>query len=414
MTNVAQLDTAIRLHHPWSASSLQSLEACPHYLNRGGTSAAADAGVLSHKATETRDLSILDTPEQIAAVQRALAVEDREYDALLNLEAPEAIEIVGEKYLPVVGSHVEPSEGVDWRGVSGGSCDRIFIRGHLAVVIDWKFGQQLVTPTKDNVQGMVYAAAVMEEWPSVEEVKMVFFHPFVEIEDGEVSQMPEYTHVFTRSGLDELILRIRFIITKAKRARAEGMNGSIPATPKTGLCLYCKHAENADCPALGKLMVLGGSKHKEILVPDVFNPMQLSTSEQYGLAFRFASQFELIAKSIKKRVTEAAVKEGVDVEGYEIASRKERVIGSPAGVKAIAIQHGMTEEEFDGCISLPITKVEEKIKTKAEKGKGASVLRAFQHDMEEAGLVTMADGYSYLREVKAGKPSASGDKDISI
>ena len=415
--NVSQLDTAKRGHHPFSASALQSLEACPHQVSRGGTSAAAEAGVLLHKAVEIRDMSILDTPEQVAAAQRCVALEDYEAKCLSQIGSPkDKLEITGEVYLPVVGEHVEVDEnGVEWKGITGGSCDRIFVKGSLAVVLDWKFGQHLVTPTAENTQGMVYAAAVMEEWPKVDEVKVTFFHPYLEVSEGASLPFPEYTHIFSREELPDLHLRIRLIIAKAKRARLEGFDSGLPAIPKTALCLYCKHMEQADCPALGKLMVLGGSKHKEILVPDVFNPMQLATPEQYGLAYKFANQFELVAKAIKKRVTDAACKEGVSVAGYEIASRKERQIGSASGVKAIAIKHGITEDEFDGCVSLPITKVEEKIKQKAGKGKGAGAVRDFQHDLEESGLVSVSDGYSFLREIKADKPQiVVGDADILI
>jgi hypothetical protein len=58
--------------------------------------------------------------------------------------------------------------------------------------------------------------------------------------------------------------------------------------------------------------------------------------------------------------------------------------------------------------------VESAIKDKAGKGKGAAAVRAFGSDLEEAGLVTLGDGYSYLREVKADKPKALGDSDINI
>ena len=103
-----QFDTITRAHHPFSASGTQYTEACPHFVSRGGSSVAADEGVLCHKAIETRDLSILDTPEQIALVQRCISLEDAELAALKVLGDPdEEILVIGEKYLPVIGSHVE-------------------------------------------------------------------------------------------------------------------------------------------------------------------------------------------------------------------------------------------------------------------------------------------------------------------
>ncbi len=411
------LDTAKRGHHPHSASSLQSSEACGHYVSRGGTSAAADEGVLCHKAVETRDLTILDTPEQGVLVDRCIDLEDTELAALKALgDSDEEVIVVGERYLPVVADHIEVDEhGVEWRGITGGSCDRIFIKGSLAVVMDWKFGKHEVTPTSSNTQGMTYAAAVMEEWPQVEEVKVIFFHPKIEVdEEGKTCLHPAYTHIFTRAEYDEIALRLRFIISKKKRARREGWASDIPACPKTGLCIYCKHMDDADCPALGKLMVLGGSKHRDIQVPEVFNPMQLVTPEQYRTAYLFANQMELVSKAIKKRVTDAALTEDVQVPGFELTRRRERNLGDASQVKRVLIEGAfLTEEEFDNCANVPITKVESAIKAKALKGKGAIRLREFEEALTEAGLLTMGDGYTYLREVKGDKIAVE-EKALSI
>ena len=407
-----------RLHHSDSPSSLQSSEACAHFRNEERESAAATAGTLQHQAAETGDLSILDTPEQVSAVELYLAQVEKWKQHFFN-EFPEVvIEELREVYLSVGDDVSVSKDGVKWKGVTGGYPDNVVVATvangrQFGVVVDAKFGGQWVTPTKENTQGIAYSRALMEKYPRMEWVAVQFFHPYLETEDGMAAPLDKYTHFFIRDDADRMELLIRTVVARKRLALSTGFDGPIPATPKTALCLWC--ANKALCPALGKLMVLGGSKHKEILVPDVFNPMQLATPEQYGLAYKFANQFELVAKAIKKRVTDAACKEGVSVAGYEIASRKERQIGSASGVKAIAIKHGITEDEFDGCVSLPITKVEEKIKQKAGKGKGAGAVRDFQHDLEESGLVSVSDGYSFLREIKADKPQiVVGDADILI
>lgn len=413
-----KLDTETRGHHPNSPSSLQSSEACPHFKNEQRESAAATAGTLQHKAAETRDLSILDDVEHVAAVKRALAVEDAEIAFLKRMSADHnlgEVQIVKELYLPVDKSHREvDSQGVIWEGVTGGFPDVVLICGPLAVILDWKFGRQWVTPTESNLQGKSYARAAMEMWPEVQEVKVVFFHPYLEIDyEGNTRQDEDYTYVFTREDYSKLELVIRTVVAKKKLAAATGWYGPIPPTPKTALCLWCKR--KATCPANGALMVQGASKHKDLTVPPEFNPAVLVRPEDFAAAYRFANQFELVAKAIKKRCTDAALTENIEIPGFALTRRRERILGEPAGVKSLIVEKGyLTPEEFDNCANVPITKVEERVKAKAAKGQGARVLRELQADLEDAGLVTVGEGYMYLREVKKKDAPAVEEKPLDI
>lgn len=439
----------LRGHHPHSPSSLQSSEACAHYLGEQRESAAATAGTLQHRAAETRDLSILDDPEHVAAVNRALVLEDAciaelqaTVDSSGSVEDPvisTGVVSVKEEYLAVCADHIEEVEAgrverVDvipgagfirtrrcyetiwekWFGITGGFPDNVLMAGPLGIILDWKFGKELVTPTRENLQGKSYAAAAFEKWPQLQEIKVIFFHPHVEIDsEGDTSLMPEYTHVFKRSDCEAIELELRTVIAKKKLAKETGFDGPIPATPKTSLCLWC--AKKAVCPANGRLMVLGASKHKEIEVPDVFNPCELTKPEDYAKAYRFANAFEAVAKSIKARCTEAALTENVVIPGFELTKRTERQLGAPSAVKAVLIEKGfITEQEYDDCANIPITKVEERIKSKAAKGKGAARLREFEAELTDAGLLTRSDGYFYLREVKNQKLVAVEEKPLNI
>jgi len=453
-----KLDTELRGHHPHSPSSLQSSEACAHFENEQRESAAATAGTLQHKAAETRDLSILEDAEQVAAVNRALALEDasiaelrltlvdaatsttsevvsRVHDEVVTLD----VISVKEEYLAVCSEHIEnvkvgvaeSTEVVQgagftrtrkvyeeiwekWFGITGGFPDNVLMAGPLGIILDWKFGKELVTPTAENLQGKAYAAAAFERWVNLEEIKVVFFHPHIEIDlDGQTRSMPEYTHVFKREDCERIELELRTVIAKKKLAKETGFSGPIKATPKTSLCLWC--AKKADCDALGALMVLGASKHKEIEVPDVFNPNQLTKPEDYAKAYKFANTFEAVAKAIKKRVTDAALTEGVLVPGYELTRRTERILGAPSDVKRVLIEGGfITSDEYDNCATIPITKVEDKVKSKAAKGKGAARLRQFEEALTEAGLLTRDPGYMYLREVRNSKDVAVEEKPLNI
>ncbi|NBW12682.1 MAG: hypothetical protein EBR82_32125 [Caulobacteraceae bacterium] len=341
-------DTFTRGHHPHSPSSLQSSEACAHFKNRQTDSEAARAGT---------------DPAQIAAVNRALLVEKKWIDALtVTLKQEEngitvandfTPDIVREKYLPVDATHIEFGDvgyggPTKWIGITGGYPDTVLVqeRTRQAVVLDWKFGRQFVTPTVDNMQGRAYAAGVFEAYPKVDTVAVVFYHPHLEVDDdGEAVVKPEYTHEFTRAERDFIELQCRTFVSRKKLAKKEGLNQStIPQIPKTELCLWCDNV--AECKPLGALMVLGASKHKEISVPDVF--------------------------------------------------------------------FGVTEEEFEACINVPITKIDAAIKAKAPKGKGAPTVREFREQAQEAGALVMGDGYLYLQEVKSEKANAVEQRDLDI
>jgi hypothetical protein len=433
------LDTQTRGHHPHSPSSLQSSEACAHFENEQRESEAARLGTLQHKAAETRDLSILDDPAHIAAVNRAIKLEDAFIERLtitdeVVVASPEAGEqltiqrvppqVVREKYLPVDASHIEHEHLVHdeyraWAGVTGGYPDTVLIQPltKQAVVADWKFGKEYVTPTCDNMQGKAYAAGVLEAFPEVDEVTVVFYHPHLEVDEfGEILSKDYYTHTFTRDERKFIELQIRTFVARKKLAKAQGLNNSeIPQVPKTSLCLWC--ANKAKCRPLGALMVLGASKHKEIVVPELLNPTELSTPPQYAAAYRFANEFEALAKAVKRRVTDAATKDGINLsgEGLEVARRRDPSVENPAEIKRIALENfGVTETEFDACINIPITKIDAAIKAKAPKGKGAPTVRAFRDEAQKAGALVMGEGYLFLREMKKEKSEAAAEKDLDI
>ena len=76
---------------------------------------------------------------------------------------------------------------------------------------------------------------------------------------------------------------------------------------------------------------------------------------------------------------------------------------SVPAVRDAAIRAGLTLEEFEQCVSLPITKVESAIadKIKLSGGKAAPIVRSFAENLKEAGAVVLSEGYTYLRECKA-------------
>jgi hypothetical protein len=394
-----QLDTQTRGHHPDSPSSLQSSEACPHFLNEQRESQASIDGTLQHKAAETRSLDLLDSIEQQHAVQKALTVEDNWIAQLTEMAGQKPVHL-REVYLPV-GDDLITAEDQVWLGVTGGYPDTVLVVGPLAVILDWKFGKIFVTATAKNLQGMAYARALFERYPGVDEVLVQFFHPYLEEEP-----LPEYSHVFKREEMEQIELHIRYVVARKQAARAEGLYGAIPPVARTNLCLWC--ANKAECPALAKIFSEVSEKHEAITVPETVKSAELKTPADYAAVLRVASIAELWAKAVKRRATDAVLTEDMQVPGYELVRRQEREIHSVKVVRDEAIRSGLTLEEFDNCLSLPITKVETLIADKAKLAgeKAAPKVREFQDRLEESGAVTLSPGATFLKESRAGKSSA--------
>ena len=236
-----------RGHHPDSPSSLQSTAACAHFENQQRESAAATAGTLQHHAAETRDLSQLTEQEQIDAVRRCIELEDTLIASLKR--AGFSVEVIREQYLAVCADEksIAP-DGQAWDGITGGYPDTLLLarrpEGSLAAVLDWKFGQVLVTPTVSNLQGMAYALAVLQKYPDVAEAMVQFYHPHIEAD----APQPEYTHTFTRADMPAMELTIRRVVARKRYAKLAGWHGDTPPVPSTDLCIYC--AKLGTCPAV--------------------------------------------------------------------------------------------------------------------------------------------------------------------
>jgi len=378
-----------RGHHPDSPSSLQNSAACPHFTNRQNDSEASRLGTKMHAAAETRDLSQLDEPEQVEAVERCLKLEDSWIARLKALGA--RVEVIREQYLAVC-----PEQEVEeWSGITGGYPDTLILAHFpdgqaLAVILDWKMGKMLVTPTKDNLQGKAYALATLQRWTQVVEVCVTFYHPNVELPDP----LPEYTHTFHRSVMEQLELEIRLTIARKRKAKSEGWGSSIAPCPSTNLCLWC--ANLGECPAVMQLANVASSKYDKLVVPSEVRPAYLERPEDMRQVLQLAGVMEAFAKAVRFRVRDMVLTEGIEVPGMKLVTKRDREVVSVAAVRDAALAHGITHEQFEACLSVPLTKLEEVIKDAAPPRKGAPAVRAFNATLEDYGAVRPGKPYSYL------------------
>lgn len=386
MADIAALDTATRGHHPDSPSSLGSSAACPGFQNEQRQSEAADKGVLQHKATETRDLTLLDGDEEMEqAVRKAIAYED-EVIGSFHL-AGEAPQILREVRL-IVGDDE----------VTAGFVDLLVVGRRRAAIVDHKFGVVPVTPTKDNLQGIAYVLGALRQFSSVEEIEVHFFAPYQGWSAEE--QRKKYVHTFFRREIPELELRIRAVIARKHLAyqKIEGGDWSL-VSPKTDLCLWC--ARKADCPAIQSIIARAVSKHEDLVVPEETKEYRLDTPQRVAEAYRFANQLQTICESVKKRCVDAALTEGLLPEGFALVKSSRREVVDPRKVLEIAIDLGLSEPEAVALINIPITSFEKALKEKAAKGKGAAAVRIFGERLAESGATAEGKPFYFLRQARS-------------
>jgi putative NIF3 family GTP cyclohydrolase 1 type 2 len=387
-----------RGHHPDSPSSLQASAACAHFKNRGGTSPAAIAGTRQHAAVESRDLSALVDEAEVDAVTRCIALED-ELIAQMGNAGAEDVLVEHEIYLAVDPDEVvTDAEGRVWRGITGGSPDtRATGRwpggGQLALILDWKCGKNLVTPTAKNLQGMAYALATLQEQPNVQEVMVVFYHPHIERDQ----RLPEYTATFSRDDMARMLTTIRAVVKRKHLAQERGWI-EVPPEPHYDLCQWC--ARIGECPAMYRLAVETRAKYARVEVPAEVHPAYLSEPAGMSAVYRLSKLVETWAKAARKRVLDAVLTEDVSLPDMRVVTKSDRSVLDMGAVARVAAEFGVTEEELQGCINLPITKLEEVIKTKAAPRQGAARVREFQSLAEAAGAVGKGSPYCYLTEVK--------------
>jgi len=349
-------------HAKHSPSSLRYKEICPGWMNRGGTSEAADEGTMLHEAAESGDFSKLN-PEQRAQVQECL-------DYLAPLEDG-ADEVHRERRMNVAD-------------MTFGTADRVIIRGggEHAHVADFKFGRQPVDDADVNLQGYAYAVAVFHEFP-VERVTVHFLCPRTDT----ITR-----HTFVRSeDYDRMVTRIAAVI-----ARAEDPHHVLNPDPKA--CQYCANLGTCSALAAKALMIPTGNKWD---LPADLDPNAITTPEQMSRVMEIIPAIEAWASAIKQSALDM-VRDGQEIPGYALRSRSgRRVIKDLLPAWAIINQEfGVSLEEFLPACSVKITDVENAVKARATRGKGAETLRQLNVKFAEAGIVTTTPEVEYLAKQK--------------
>ena len=348
------------LHAKHGPSSLKNKELCPHWINRPGSSAAADEGTKMHESAETGKLDGL-TPEQIAQVQECMIAVDQ-----IQEEIPGCI-----RYTELM---------VDVCGLTFGTADVILLGAHSATLIDYKFGRIPVEDAEINLQGWAYALGCFDLF-GVDSVKVVFLQPRCDLRTE---------HTFTRSAdYDRMKNRVESVIRRAEEKNS-------PYNPHPDNCQYC--GAKALCPALtAKAMMVVEKLPERLELPAVMDPLQIAEPEQMALALRLAPVLIEWADAVKAHALEM-VRNGQEIPGYQLKHRNgRRVIKQLESVWDIVhAEFDLPLEGFLPACSISVTSLEKAVKSIREHGQGAKAIRKLNQLLTAEGLCVTDPEITYL------------------
>lgn len=371
-----------RIHHPFSPSTLQSLEACPGYRSKDSTHIRTIMGTLAHKATETRTDDPRLSDDDAVAVAECLDFYDKRL-ALAKGYPGNVVELL-ETYLPV-----DDCVFGDVQSTTAGYVDRVVIynEGRSADLFDWKFGLWPIEKAENNLQGIAYALGIFREYPLVQECRFFFKQPLLDsIQEA----------VFTRAQIPALYLRIQTVVARARDCRERITKGDwSKVTPMVPACNFCANLGN--CPAVAEFACKVGSKFFPLEIPDNITPTMVMDEAQTVLALRLSQVLGVWAKAFRTMLTDRVVRMDTKVPpGYRLESRAEREIVDPAAYKRVALDF-LTEAEYADAMTVSLGAVEEKIQAKAARGQKMASVETFKQKLEAAGATKKGLPYTFLR-----------------
>lgn len=398
-----------RLHHPYSPSSLQNLEACPCFQNRDSNNAAAVAGTLAHSVTETgEDDQRLSDDEALRAAdcldfyerQKQLLEDERTRAALHSSVVLASVIDLCEAYLPVDNCvfhepMLNPASGeiemATIEATTAGYVDRALINWNRkrAVLLDWKFGAWAVEEAQTNLQAIAYTLGIFKKYPTLEEVKFFFKLPQLDL-------VTEAT--FTRAQIPNLYLRVQTVVERARVAR-EKVRGDdfLFATPRVPACNFC--ANLGRCPKVAEFACKVGAKFHPLEIPSDITPTGLKSPEDTTLGLRLSQVMAVWAKAFRAQVTERVIGKGDEPPpGFKIMTRADREIVDTKKFRDVTLKY-VTSDELMALATYTFGNVEDKIKEAAPRGTKKQTLEEYQQALFKSGAVKKGEAYSFLKGV---------------
>lgn len=390
---------AQRVHHPYSPSTLQNREACPCFAPRNSSHHRAIAGTLAHRVVESGvDESELSDDDAINAAEcadfvsqraqllheaRNRVLQDPTWDIIDRGLPPEILEL-RECYLAVDDCVFE-----DCKATTAGYVDHVLIdhTRTYAEIFDYKFGVWEVERAENNLQGIAYSLGLFREYPSIQKIRFWFKQPALDL--------TTYAD-FGRARVGELYLRVQTVVARARAARLDTSFSS--ARPFVPVCNFCDNLGR--CPKVAEFACRVGSKFSPLQIPADITPSVAQDPRNTLLGLQLAQVLKVWSEAFRRQVTDRVLRRDAELpDGYVISGRSgNRSITDLGKFREIALRY-ITQSEYESTLESSFTTLEKIISDKAPRGSKKSAVAEFQKSLEDAGCVSRADGYSFLKAV---------------
>lgn len=379
-----------RAHHPYSPSSLQSLEACPCFKSRESNHIRGIMGTIAHKVVETgQDDLRLSDEDATAAAECLDFLEGRRQLAIQAARNGAGIIEIKEAYLPV--DDILFPDGV--RATTAGFVDHVIVilEHGYAELFDYKFGLWPVEKAENNLQGIAYTLGLFRKYPTLKAARFFFKQPHT----NEISHS-----YFTREMIPALYLRIVAVIARARKARELMAQGDYSmANPTVPNCLFC--ANIAECTKVLDIAIKVGKKFNPLMVPENITPTMIHNARDTKFGMDLCAVLAVWAPAYRGRLTDRVLNRTADCPfGFVIATGSRRKIKDVKKLREVAEEH-LTKDEYDALLSKepPFGELEEAIEAKAPRGQKANTIREFQKKIIDTGAVEKSEPYAYLKAI---------------
>lgn len=405
-----------RIHHPYSPSTLQSLEACPCYEGKQGeVHIRALEGTKAHKVTETGEddhtlsdddaeaaaecMDFYNSRKQLLEEARTKAFNEafagRTVNEKLREECrlfPQITELT-ETYLPVDDELICDSKTEngqlkmrEFTGTTAGYFDRAIIShdGKYAEAMDWKFGQWAIEKCSNNLQAIAYVLGLFKKFPALESVRFFFKQPALSL----VSE-----HLFNRADIPALLLRVKVVVERAREARRRADFGT--ANPVIPACLFCRHV--GVCPKVTAFACKVGSKFAPLIIPDSVTPTMIQDPANTGLAMKLAQVLKVWSEAMRSVTADRVLRGAPLPDGYELRSRDgSRKVINPDQFKKHALEW-ISEEQYNGTLEVSIGAIEKAIGSNQARGSKKEAIQTFKAILEENNIVERGSPAVFLQ-----------------
>lgn len=362
-----------------AASRLESMNACPGFIKDifERNMDAADDGKAIHKAIEEGVI-----PDDFTSDQREMV----EWSKSLL-----AVERFHSGYPGAGGggdTHNEYELAIPFI-VKPGFIDVLILFGdNTATIIDWKTGRNKQAHPSENLQFRAYACGVWMQNPALKAIEIIAAYPRMKIVERATFLYPDFTATM------EKLAEISWL--------AKNYQGKL--TPNED-CGFCGRAST--CPALAKdclsvVKVLGND------LPPGLDPDKVPLDRPDVLAYMrdLGSKLEAWNKAVKARSNYAAIKMGIDLPGYSIASRAgtrafrngQEVMGLVnATFKELGLSATIDPMELLASAAPKVTDVEKLVAKAVPKGMGKNAVARFNEIANAANAIAANEESVFLK-----------------